>query len=625
MISLPVEHSLRVALAYFQAGQLSAAEGIYRQILAWQPETAEAWYRLGLIRLTAGRCDEAATLIARAIGQAPAEATYHSDLGTAYHLLGRLEDAVACFQQAIAIRPDLSDAHLNLGETLLRLLRFEEAIEHCRQGLALRPDYAVAHNNLGNALARAGRKEEAAACYRRAAGLNPAYPEPHQNLGTIFLTRREWTEAADAFARAIALRPNYTEAHSGLGGALLELGRIDEAIAACRSALAIQPASAEAHNHLGHALMHADRWEEAVESLRRARALKPDCAEAHSNLGAAYAGLGRAEEAVELHRQAIAVNPLFDGAYWNLSLALLLLGRYEEGWREYERRFSSGAVPARILSRPRWNGERIDGRTLLIHCEQGFGDTLQFVRYLPLVRERSGADRVILECQPSVTSLLAGGQWDAEVIPSRGDNEALLPPYDCQAPLLSLPLLLRILEPLTITGPYLSAEPDRCSLWRKRLGPSAGVRVGLAWAGNPAHGNHRRRSIDPEMLRSLLRTPGASFYSLQVDSSGAGTLADAGLVDLTAQVADFSDTAALVTVLDLIITVDTAVAHLAGAMGRPVWLLLPFVPDWRWGLGREETPWYPTMRLFRQTKGGDWESLLKRVSAELSSWRLDHS
>jgi len=554
---MTIPQAFDIALQHHQAGRLAEAEALYRQILAQQPQHADALHGLGLIACATGQHAGAFRLISSAISHAPNHAAYHSNLAVACSHLGRTEDAVACYRRAIALQPDLAEAHTGLGAALSALGRLDEAIAMSTRAVTLRPDSAEAHNNLGKALGEKGRRTEALAC----------------------------------FGRALELDPDNAEANNNLGGLLVAEGRWDDAIACLQRALAVQP---------GHA-------------------------DAYSNLGGAFVGKGEFERALACCRKAVACRPDSAGAHFFLAGVLLLLGHHEEGWREYEWRwqYSGFGGVRRNFPAPKWDGSRITGRTILLHAEQGFGDILQFLRYLPLVRGRADAASVIFECPPELTRLLThDAGWDVQIVPMRGTDGKPLPHFDFHLPLLSLPWALGQSEPQNPAlppGPYLHAEPSLRTLWRNRLHSAAGLRVGLAWAGRPTHLHDRRRSIPLETFLPLLRVAGVSFHSLQLapDPAQLQTLAGAGVSDLTAHISDFADTAALVAELDLVITVDTAVAHLAGALGRPVWTLLPTVPDWRWGLEKGDTPWYPTMRLFRQEKDGDWDSVIRRVAQEL--------
>jgi len=456
--------------------------------------------------------------------------------------------------------------------------------------------------------------------------LHPDFAEVHLNLGDALRRQGQWEPAVASYRRAVALKPQLAEAHHHLGNALKDPGSLEEAEACYRQALARKPDFPEAHNNLGVLLKEKRRLDEAVASYRRALALQPGYALAHHNLADAFLDLGLLDQALAGYRRVVELRPDDPEAHYNLGLFLLLRGRYEEGWRECERRLELPASRPRIDA-PRWQGEPAAGRALLIRAEQGFGDLLQFVRYVPLVRPRSGAARVILEAEPGLIRLFAqNGGCGAEMVAlSRSAEDA--PPCDCQVPLLSLPFALGVIEPMPMPEPYLRADAELRRQWRDRLGaPCAApgtarraARVGLVWAGSPGNKVDALRSLPAEKMLPLLQVPGFHFYSLQVGSPSrqAPALASAGLIDLTAHLTDFADTAAFMAELDLIITVETAVAHLAGAMGLPVWTLLPFRTEWRWGFAGDATPWYPTMRLFRQPAFGDWDAVVQRVAAEL--------
>lgn len=454
---------------------------------------------------------------------------------------------------------------------------------------------------------RAGRLAEAETGYRTLLSRQPAHADASHLLGLIAIETGREAEAVVLIEKAVALQPGEPMYHANLGVAYRRLGRGDEAIASLRRAIALSPHFANAHGGLGHALLDRGRPDEAITALRRAIELSEDYPEAHARLADAYVRTGQFAAAIPHYQKAIALCPSDASTRSNFALLLLRLGRYREGWQEYEWRLGV-AASRRDFSVPRWNGEAAPGQTILIHAEQGFGDTIHFLRYLPLVRSRSGATRVIFQCQPELVSLVRqSGDWDAEI----SSAQSITPSCDLHLPLLSLPLVIGRFDPLPMSQPYLRADSAHRAAWRDRLGPKASIRVGVAWAGSATHREDARRSIAPGALRPLLSIPGLSFYSLQIPR------ATAELIDLTEHVSDFADTAALLTELDLIISVDTAVAHLAGALGRPVWTLLSAAPDWRWGVEGETTPWYPTMRLFRQRTAGDWDEVIGRVGDEL--------
>jgi hypothetical protein len=383
----------------------------------------------------------------------------------------------------------------------------------------------------------------------------------------------------------------------------------------------LSPNYAEAHSNRAGAFMALEQLDDAIACYERAVALKPDLPDAYGNMGVAYMRKGDYARALDFVRQAIACDSKFADGRWNHSLILFLLGRWEEGWHEHEWRWRTPVPvsPLRKFSQPQWDGAPMPGRTLLLHAEQGFGDAIQFLRYVPLSRERSQAERVVVEVPPLLVRLFAQSvEPGIDVIGREAWDASALPPVDAHLPFLSQPLALREFAPLRMSEPYLRADEAARAVWRERL--PAGFRVGLVWAGKSEHTNDHNRSIAFDRLLPLLRVPGVNFINLQI---GTPLPQHEGVVlhDLTADITDFADTAALVAELDLVIAVDTAVAHLAGAIGSRVWTLLPFSPDWRWGTAGEETPWYPTMRLFRQRTIGDWDEVIARVAAELSALR----
>jgi len=404
------------------------------------------------------------------------------------------------------------------------------------------------------------------------------------------------------------------------------LDRLDEAEASCRRALQIKPDYAEVHSNLGAILKDLGRPREAEASCRRALEIQPDCVLAHSNLGIILREMGRLEDAAEHCRQALRIKPDFVAAHINLSMALLALGQLTEGWEEYEWRWQGEQLGSHrgAFTQPQWRGEAATGRTLLLRSEQGLGDTLQFCRYASLAA--AAGMRVILAVQPPLVRLLRSLDG-VELVQEIG---AEFPPFDFHCPLLSMPLALKTtLSTIPAAASYLHADQVQVDAWRARLAalPKRGFRVGLVWSGTPRIGfSHlaavdRRRSIDPKQLARLVELSGFHFFSLQKDGQSAP--AEFQLTDFMGEMEDFADTAALIANLDLVISVDTAVAHLAGALGKPVWVLDRFDPCWRWLTGRQDSPWYPSLRLFRQPTPGDWQTVIERVAQELAHFSAD--
>jgi tetratricopeptide (TPR) repeat protein len=659
MAAMTVEQAIQLAAACVQGGRLADAESLCRQVLAAQPDHAGALYQLGTLILGQSRPQEALELLQRAADLQPGSAACRCDLGVVYRLLGRLDMAVASYRQALTLQPDLAAAHANLGEVLAHLRRFDEAVSSYRRALELQPEDAETLNNFGNALQKKGRAEEALEALRRALVLKPDYVEAFYNLGLAYAALARWQDAIAVLRHALDLRPGFVEALNNLGSAYLEAGNISDAMAHIRRSIELRPDYAMAHNNLGRVLMREKRLDEAVLGFQQALRIDARCAPAHSNLGAAFLEMDRLEEAMACFQQAIALDEEIADAHWNLGVALLRQGQfdeaarccrraiacqadhpaahlnlglillsqghYEEGWREYEWRSRDPRNPSLSANFciPRWDGRAAPGQKLLVHSEQGFGDTIQFARYLPLVKKRSGAQQVVFACPVELHRLFAGLRGlDAQLVARHTEGPIDLRDFDQHVPLLSLHLALGISDPSSHRESYLTVAPDLTAQWRARIRGGGALRVGLAWRGNPAHENDRNRSLPAQHFLPFLQIPGVTCYSLQVHAPADERrhLSDAGLVDLTAEIRDFSDTAALIVALDLVITADTVVAHLAGALGRPVWTLLPFIPDWRWGLERDDTPWYPAMRLFRQTRAGDWDSVVQRASAALVSF-----
>lgn len=448
----------------------------------------------------------------------------------------------------------------------------------------------------------------------------PATTGRAQNLqqAMTLLQQGNWSEAEPLYRTLLATDPGDFDALHGLGILRAQQGMLDEAIALIGAALARDPASPHAHNNLANALQMRGRHSEAIALYEQALVLKPDYIDAHRNLAAALRALNRHQAAIARYEQAIALQPDDAEAHLNAALTHLALGDFAVGWREYEWRWrhAGGGFRQPVYAQPRWLGEGdLNGRTILLYAEQGMGDTLQFARYVPLLAKRGA--RIVLEVQAGVTALLSRLPG---IIACCVQGEAL-PPFDYHSPLLSLPLALRTnLETIPAEMPYLAAPPAKVGHWRRRLSSMRGLKVGLVWAGSTTHRNDRNRSVPLATLRGLLGTPGVRFLSLQKElRAGDAALLETlgGMKLLGGDLADFTDTAAVISLLDLVITVDTAVAHLAGALGKEVWILLPFSPDWRWLLARKDSPWYPTARLFRQPRTGDWAGVLTQVAMAL--------
>ena len=612
---IEMDAEFKQALAFHQAGRLTEAEQIYRQILQAQPKHFDSMHLLGVITAQRGNQAEAVRQIDAALEIDPNYALAHNNRGNALRELQRLDEALASYDRAIALNPDLPEASHNRANTLRGLKRLDEALASYDRAIAIKPDYAEAFNDRGNALRELERLDEALASYDRAVALKPDLAEAFNNRGVTLRELERLDEALASYDRAVALKPDLAEAFNNRGVTLGELERLDDAVASYDRAIVLKPDYAEAFNNRGTALRALERLDEALASYERAIALKPDYAKAFANRGNALSELKRLDEALASYNRAITLKPDFAEAHFSRSLVLLLKGNYADGWDEYEWRYK-GAVKGkqpRNFECPQWRGEDLTGKTIFLHSEQGYGDTIQFLRYVPLVASRGG--RVILEVPPPLLRLAERLQGAVQVFASGVAPAAV----DFFCPLLSLPRAFGTTV-ATIPGevPYLTVDPVAVAAWRRRVADLKGLRVGLVWAGNPrpnqpeTNGINRRRSVTLGHFATLAHVPGVSFVSLQKDQAASQTSPPRGLLvhDWTDELDDFADTAALIEALDLVISVDTSVVHLAGAIGKPVWLLNRCDTCWRWLLDRHDSPWYPTLRQFRQPKPSDWDSVM---------------
>jgi tetratricopeptide (TPR) repeat protein len=628
MSPLEARNALQAAIAHHQAGRLAEAEALYRRILAGFPRHPDVLHFLGLLAHQRGQHDAALALMDQALREAPGHAPCYSNRGNTLLALGRLDEAVASFRQALALDRNLAEAHLNLGNALHRQGLPDDAVASYRRALLLQPRSAETHYNLGRVYEARGQLADATRSYRRAVALRPDYVEAHFNLGNVLQAAGHPEEAVASYQKVVALKPDHADAHNNLGAQFELAGQLDEAMASYRRALALRHGFPEAHNNLGNALLADGRADEAIASYRAAIAQRPDYAEAHNNLGNALQAAGRLDEAVRSHDRALSLRPGFADARWNKAFALLLQGDFAAGWPLFEARWEllRNHPDVAVFDRPLWLGDApLAGRTLLVHHEQGLGDTLQMLRYVPLLAAQGA--RVVLQA-PAVLAALAGTVRGVAAVVVPGEP---LPAHDLHCPCMSLPLACgTTLATIPAEVPYLAVPESIGNSWRARLedarsGDGAGPRIGVAWSGSTAHRNDRQRSLALGQLLPLLAMP-AEFHSLQKEyRTGDRELltGNGRLRDWSAGLDTLADTAGLIAQLDLVIAVDTAVAHLAGALGKPVWLLLPAAPDYRWLLARTDSPWYPTMRLFRQPAPGApdvaWEPVLGDLSTALQT------
>ncbi|MFM0339239.1 tetratricopeptide repeat protein [Paraburkholderia fungorum] len=640
----------------FALGRPADAETYWRRCLRVRPDYAEVYSSLGMLLRSLGRLSAAKSVFRTLVTRYPKLAEAHHDLGTVLYGLGYRQEAEAAYREALAIRPEYAEAHYNRAVALHDLGRPHEAEAAYRHALTGLSGHAEAHNNLGNALLDLGRSDEAEAAYRQALTIRPAYPEALNNLGGVLKAAGRLPEAELACRLALTIRADYAEAHLNLGAILTELKRLPEAEVACREAIAYRQDYAQAHYNLGLVLANLDRLSEAEAAYRETIRLRPDIVhahnnlgcvlrlldrlpdavtafgsalaicpalpEAHYNLGSALAQLDRPTEAEAAYRQALALREEYGDARFGLAVLLLGVGRFEEGWRLYEWRYAMPDFVHRhtrsMLACPQWRGDALAGKSLLVWQEDGLGDMLQFSRYFGLLRAQ-GVVHITFACMPALHRLMAGVEG-VDTVLEHDAARARSSEYDCWTSLLSAPLHLQTTMDTIPPATRLVAAPTLVERWGSVLQTlPPGRRIGLVWKGNAKHHNDANRSI-PSLttLAPLWSVPGLSFVSLQKGQGEDEARCPPGgqpLLELGSKVTDFADSAAIIAQLDLVICVDTSIAHLAASLGKPCWVLLPEKDvDWRWLRERSDSPWYPhTLRLFRRSHGEDWAVAVERV------------
>lgn len=641
-----------LANARRELGQFDAAEAGYRRALELGARLPEVHNNYGITLLQMGRDTEAETQFREAIRLRPSHAAARANLSRALLHLGRADEALAAAEDALLNDAGLAAGLLARGAALREVGRLAEAEASHRSAIE-REESAEAWLGLARVLADQGRDAEAVAAAERATALRPTDHGVWTNLGSLLMSAGRSGEASSAFAKSAELLPGFVPAWSNLGAALTASGRLieaeealrkglglapedhacwrnlavlfgrawrrEEAVEAAQRALASAPEDPEAHHALGVAHEHNRRSDLAVACFRRAIELDPSFAKAHEGLAVACEHLANFPEAIREYGAAATLDPETHSARMKLGMVRMLTGDLAGGWRDYESRipWMDQLGVLQHFDRPRWNPASPDRPRLVVYGEQGLGDLMQFIRAMPMLKQR--ASRVIVSCKPEVAALAATAPGVDLVVP---EGEPL-PDYDAWVPLLSVPWELgHIPHEVPVSVPYLRPPPVVAERWRQRLSAlPAGLRVGLVWSGSPLHHNDHNRSIPLRTLGPLAEVPGVRWINLQ---KGPGSRQIVGspfagvILDWMDECGDYADTAGLVANLDLVIAVDTSACHLAGALGRRVWTLLPYVPDWRWMLERETTPWYPTMRLWRQPSFGDWASVVERVKAALT-------
>lgn len=609
-----VPHLMTAAQAAQAARDPQRAAALYQAVLQADPKHIDGLNALGMLYAEHGGVAEGLALVEKALAVKPLP-RLHFNRGVLLEHLRRYDEALASFNKCIAREPGFAPAYQSKGLALSALGRYEEAIGQFGTAISLNPGLADAYASRGNAFQHLRRYEEALTQYDIALQHQPQHPVFLNNRGVALKSLGRWHEAAQCYEQAVTLAPSYTHAHNNLGTALHELGRYDEALAQYDIAIAQAPTYAEAHNNKGITLEVLRRYDEALASYTTALALNPAYADAHNNKGFTLQAMKRYEEALASYDEALRLAPGHVGALYNQGSVWLLQGDYLRGWERYESRWARGDTQRVAFASPLWLGETpLAGKTLLLFAEQGLGDTLQFCRYVPLL-EAQGAT-VLLMAQPPLLELLATLPGAAQLLA----QDTPPPPHDLHCPLMSLPHALHT-EAHTVPAnvPYLFAPAAARKRWQARLGTKTKPRIGIVWAGNPNHKNNHNRSIPLSLFTPLFDIQEVELHCLQKECSAQerAALQQANVRMHDEVIADFADTAGLVEAMDEVIVVDTAVAHLAGAMGKRMALLLPFAPDYRWGAEGLATPWYPAAQLWRQNHPGEWAEIIAALALDV--------
>lgn len=573
--------TLQFGIANHQAGRFAEAERCYRQVLSQHPQNPDALHLIGCVYLQTDRAQQGIASIQRAIAMHPGNAEFFSNLAAGLSRVNRLEEAAEAYGRSVDLNATSATVFNDFGKVLEKLGRTAPALAAFAHGVMVDPMVADLHVNLGRMLHKLERHDDALTSFDAAVALAPDSADAFAHRSTLLFAMKRFDEALDSVDRAVAIAPNASEPHNIRGSTLYRMGFLEESLASFERALKLDPQGAEIILNRASALLDLGRFDEARSAMEDAIACKPDYAEAHNNLG----------------------------------LLCLLRGDFARGWRETEWRWKCPGLKlnAPDFQQPLWLGqEPIAGKTILLHSDQGLGDAINFARYATLVADRGA--RVILSVDPPLVEILQSVAGVAQCV----DKNLALPPFDMHCPLTSLPLAFATdLATIPADVPYVTVK--KSAKWQQRIGARRTPRIGIVWSGNPQHGNDHNRSLQFSQITPLLDLP-LEFYSLQKDvrASDRDALAQCDrIVPLGGEIESFADTAALLSELDLLITVDTSIGHIAGAMAMPTWILLPHTPDWRWLLDRQDTPWYPTMRLFRQPAPQDWAFVLAEVRQSL--------
>jgi tetratricopeptide (TPR) repeat protein len=643
------------ALILHQNGNINGAKDLYLSLLNTYPNNTQLLNNLAMLEFQQGRFESGLEYLEKSIGIDQNQFVAHGNRGAALFALGRIDEAyddynkaislnknyaeayynrgilhdkcgrklqaITDYDKAIELRANYTNAYNNRGNILKELEQYEESLLSYEDAIRLNPRHAEAHYNRGVVLKELNRYQDAVNSYTSAFSLKSDYVDAYNNCGNVFITLKRFEEALACFQKAIEINPNYAYAYNGLGNVLMELKRFDEALVSYEKAIALNSASPFPHNGMGNVLQELKRFDDAILGYEKVMSLVPTSAGAYTNKGLAMQGLRNFDEAVQNFDKAIELNPEMADPHWNKALLKILRGEYEEGWQLYEyRRYKQDLKDSYpTFKQPLWLGQTpVSNQVLYIYPEQGLGDFIHFCRYVPLV-EKLGA-KVILKVPDPLYGMIKTMGLNARIV----RNNEKVDEFDFHCPIMSLPLAFKTtLETIPSNTPYFFSDQFKKSYWERKFTYAANsLKVGLVWSGSKDHKKDHDRSLRLEQLNPIFDLP-LALFSLQRDVREEDQITLSRLTQIqqySEELNDFSDTAAMIDNLDLIITVDTSVAHLAGAMAKDVWILISHLPDYRWMLDRDDSPWYPTARLFRQPDVGDWESVIDNVKKALEDY-----
>ena len=631
---MDIEKRLNQAVALHQAGKLPKAEQLYQQVLANNPRNSDALHLLGVIAHQVGKHEISVNLITNAIEIDSQQVEAYNNLGIVFKKQGKLEKSVQAHHKAIEIQPDHAEAHYNLGDTYQKQGKLEESIQAYYKAIEIQPNYTEAYNNLGIALKEQGELELAIQAYHKAIEIQPNYAEAYNNLGIALKEQGELELAMQAYHKAIEIQPSSAEVHYNLGNAYQEQKKSELATQVYHKAIEIQPNYAEAHNNLGNAYQEQGELELAIQAYHKAIEIQPSSAEAYNNLGNAYQEQGELELAIQAYHKAIEIQDDFAEAHNNLGQILLLLGHFRQGWEEYEWRWQcrNFSIGERNFPQPLWNGSNLQGKSILVWTEQGIGDEIMFANLLDSLKKIS--NHIIVECEIRLVAFFQRSFPEIQFVPRENppNSRLLNPNIDYQVPIGSLGQWLRPDEDSFNQNrqSYLTTCTDKSEQIKKRYQSLAAdsILIGISWKSTGAKQKQTlSKSTTLKDWASILSKQGCCFINLQygdIEPELEQFQEETSLKIYRDQEIDalqnLDDFAAQVSALDLVVSTSNTTTHIAGALGKRVWTLLPYMPNWRWMLNRNDTLWYPHMRLFRQNTIGDWRDVFQRVALALEEY-----